>query len=85
MPGTFLGADRHWCGREGTSRLCPISDTCQNILVTDPEHAREIWSEYLYGVLLVCGHGGAPTRGGLLDCATPHPDGPLLAQRWWTS
>jgi hypothetical protein len=57
MPGTFLEADRHWCGREGTPRLCPISDTCQNILVTDPEHAREIWSQHLYGVLLVCGHG----------------------------
>ena len=41
---------------EGTSRLCPISDTWQNIPVTDPEHAREIWSQHPYGVLLVCGH-----------------------------
>ncbi|MBV9141866.1 MAG: bifunctional DNA primase/polymerase [Pseudonocardiales bacterium] len=52
VPGTFLGTDRRWHGRDNASRLCPISDTWQDSPITDPDQAYEIWSEHPYGVLL---------------------------------
>ena len=57
VPGTYLGADRHWHGRDTARRLCPISDIWQNAPVIDPDHAEEIWTWEPYGVLLVCGRG----------------------------
>ncbi|MBV9139323.1 MAG: bifunctional DNA primase/polymerase [Pseudonocardiales bacterium] len=56
-PGTFLGPDQRWHGREGARRLGPIEDTWADTAVTDPAEAYEIWSEHPYGVLLVCGRG----------------------------
>ena len=44
VPGTYLGADRHWHGRDTARRLCPISDIWQNAPVIDPDHAEEIWT-----------------------------------------
>jgi Bifunctional DNA primase/polymerase, N-terminal len=57
VPGTYLGADRRWHGRQDTPGLCPISDTWRDTSITDPEYAHEIWSQHPYGVLLVCGLG----------------------------
>ncbi|MBV9141231.1 MAG: hypothetical protein JO115_09985 [Pseudonocardiales bacterium] len=36
-PGTFLGPDRRWCGRDGAKALCPVQDTWQEEPVTAPE------------------------------------------------
>lgn len=52
---TFLGADRHWHGRDAATALCPVKDTWQSTPVTDPDHAQQIWAQQPYGVLLVCG------------------------------
>jgi len=57
VPGTYLGSDRHWHGRQDATRLCPLSDTWSETSVTDPDQAHEIWSDQPYGVLLVCGRG----------------------------
>ncbi|MBV9142490.1 MAG: bifunctional DNA primase/polymerase [Pseudonocardiales bacterium] len=57
VPGTFLGSDRRWHGRDEPTGLCPVSDTWRDAPVTDPAHAQEIWSQQPYGVLLVCGRG----------------------------
>jgi len=57
VPGTYLGTDRRWHGRQDATRLCPISETWQQAPVTDPERAYALWSEHPYGVLLVCGRG----------------------------
>ncbi|MBV9141923.1 MAG: bifunctional DNA primase/polymerase [Pseudonocardiales bacterium] len=57
VPGTFLGTDRRWHGRDDATGLCPVSDTWRDAPVTDPAHAQEIWSQQPYGVLLVCGRG----------------------------
>lgn len=56
-PGTFLGADQRWCGRQDATELCPVSDTWQHSPITTPGDAYEVWSEHPYGVLLVCGRG----------------------------
>jgi Bifunctional DNA primase/polymerase, N-terminal len=56
-PGTFLGTDRRWHGREDATGLGPISDTWRDTPITDPAHAQAIWSQQPYGVLLVCGRG----------------------------
>jgi Bifunctional DNA primase/polymerase, N-terminal len=57
VPGTYLGADRRWHGRQDATGLRPISDTWRDTSITDPEYAHEIWSQHPYGVLLVCGLG----------------------------
>jgi hypothetical protein len=57
VPGTYLGTDRHWHGRDHATRLCPISDTWSDTPLTDPDQAYALWSEQPYGVLLVCGRG----------------------------
>jgi Bifunctional DNA primase/polymerase, N-terminal len=79
VPGTFLGPDRRWHGREGARRLGPISDAWQRSPVTDLADVYRIWSEHPYGVLLVCGRGvdvlELPDRlSGLL----PAPEVPQL-------
>lgn len=56
-PGTFVGADRRWRGREAATTLRPIEDSWAQAPVTDPAEAYKIWSEQPYGVLLVCGYG----------------------------
>lgn len=56
-PGTFLGAEGLWRGREGAMRLCPLEDAWQEAPVTTPERVEEVWSRQPYGVLLVCGRG----------------------------
>jgi hypothetical protein len=56
-PGTYLGADRHWHGRDNAQGLCPIQDTWRDTPLTTPERAEEIWSQHPYSVLLVCGLG----------------------------
>jgi Bifunctional DNA primase/polymerase, N-terminal len=57
VPGTFLGPDQRWYGREGARRLGPIQDDWWEKPVTDPAEAYEVWCEHPYGVLLVCGRG----------------------------
>ncbi len=57
VPGTFLGSDRHWHGREEATALCPVEDTWARASVTDPDQAPEIWTQQPSGVLLVCGRG----------------------------
>jgi Bifunctional DNA primase/polymerase, N-terminal len=57
VPGTFLGPDQRWYGREEARMLGPIQDTWRENPVTDPADAYEVWSEHPYGVLLVCGLG----------------------------
>jgi hypothetical protein len=54
-PGTFLGSDRHWHGRDEAKTLCPIENTWRSAPVTDPERAEEIWNQKPYGVPLVRG------------------------------
>lgn len=56
-PGTFLGSDRRWHGREEARMLYPIQDSWRDTPVTDPAHVHEIWSQQPYSVLLVCGRG----------------------------
>jgi hypothetical protein len=34
VPGTYLGTDRHWHGRNNATRLCPISDTWRETPIT---------------------------------------------------
>jgi Bifunctional DNA primase/polymerase, N-terminal len=81
VPGTYLGADRHWHGRDTAMRLCPIQDTWQDTPVTDPKRAEEIWGQQPYGVLLVCGRGvdvlELPHRMRGLLCALA-PGGPVV-------
>ncbi len=55
VPGTFLGADRRWHGRQDAQALGPVQDTWRQAPVSDPARAEEIWSQAPYGVLLVCG------------------------------
>lgn len=38
-PGTFLGANQRWYGREGARMLCPIEDSWAEAPVTDPVEA----------------------------------------------
>ena len=57
VPGTFLGPDQRWYGREGARMLGPIQDSWRENPITDPAEAYEVWSEHPYGVLLVCGRG----------------------------
>jgi hypothetical protein len=38
-PGTFLGSDRHWHGRDEAKALCPVEDTWRSAPVTDPDRA----------------------------------------------
>ena len=81
MPGTFLGADQRWYGREGATRLCPIEDIWVEAPVTDRVEAYEVWSENPYGVLLVCGRGvdvlELPEELGWLLPAPKVPQAPL--------
>ncbi|MGB6163709.1 MAG: hypothetical protein WBF75_14285 [Pseudonocardiaceae bacterium] len=55
-PGTYLGTDRRWHGRDNTQTLCPIQDTWADTPITDPTQAGDTWTHAPYGVLLVCGH-----------------------------
>jgi hypothetical protein len=55
-PGTYLGIDRRWHGRDNTQTLCPIQDTWWDTPVTDPAQAWDTWTHAPYGVLLICGH-----------------------------
>jgi Bifunctional DNA primase/polymerase, N-terminal len=57
IPGTFLGANQRWYGRDDARMLCPIEDTWVEAPVTDRVEAYEVWSEHPYGLLLVCGRG----------------------------
>jgi Bifunctional DNA primase/polymerase, N-terminal len=57
VPGTFLGPERHWHGRDNAAALGPIVDGWQSAPVTNPDEADQIWSQHPYGVLLVCGRG----------------------------
>jgi hypothetical protein len=38
-PGTVLGADLYWHGREVATALCPVQDTWARAPVTDPDQA----------------------------------------------
>ncbi len=58
-PGTYLGTDRRWHGRDNTQTLCPINDTWWDTPITDPAQAWDTWTHAPYGVLLVCGRAVA--------------------------
>lgn len=58
-PGTYLGTDRRWHGRDNAQTLCPINNTWWDAPVTDPAQAWDTWTHAPYGVLLVCGHAVA--------------------------
>jgi hypothetical protein len=58
-PGTYLGTDRRWHGRDNAQTLCPIKDTWWDTPVTDPAQAWDTWTQAPYGVLLVCGRAVA--------------------------
>jgi Bifunctional DNA primase/polymerase, N-terminal len=82
-PGTYLGPEGRWCGRQGATMLGPVWECWQNTQVTDPAHCYETWSEHPYGVLLVCGRGvdvlELPPRSQALLRAPEVPRVPIVA------
>lgn len=83
-PGTYLGPDRCWHGRQDAQWLCPAPDNWQHAPLTTAERVEQIWSQAPYGVLLVCGQGvdvlELPHRmRGLLSALTGAPVVPIAA------
>lgn len=80
-PGTFLGLDRRWRGRDGASALYPVQDTWCDAPVAALDRAWEIWDARPYSVLLVRGRGidalALPPRLSWLLSAPEVPRAPL--------